>query len=117
MLMMRRAAMLIAGLLLASTATPQPADARPLLLKMLRGMTPFGAMMAGGRHSSRRAAHHRSAVVSRTLPAAVATAPAAAGAAAAATAGTAAPAAANGTADAPATATGTTGLAYGQDGS
>jgi hypothetical protein len=107
---MRRATMLIAGLLLASTAMPQTADARPLLLKMLRGMTPFGAVMGGGRHSSRRAAHYRS---SRTQPPAVAAAPAAAGATAAATASTAA----TGAGDAQAKATGTTGVAPSQDGS
>ena len=45
---MRRGTMLIVGLLLASTAMPQTADARPLLLKMLRGMTaPLGAIMGG----------------------------------------------------------------------
>ena len=82
---MRRGTMLIVGLLLASTAVPQTADARPLLLKMLRGMTPLGAIMGAGRLSSRRAYHHRP-VASRAAPAAVAAAPAAAGAATAATA-------------------------------
>ena len=90
---MRRGTMLMVGLLLASTAMPQSADARPLLLKMLRGMTaPLGAVMGVGRQSSRRAAHHRRAVASRSRarPAAVAAAPAAAGAVGAATAGAAA---------------------------
>jgi len=107
---MRRRTMLIAGLLLASTAMPQTADARPLILKMLRGITsPLGAVMGVGRQSSRRAAHHRRAVASRTRPAAVAAAPAAAGAATAATAAATtgrAPAAAPDTANAPAAVTG-----------
>jgi len=78
---MRRGTMLILGLLMASTAMPQTADARPLILKMLRGVTaPLGAMMGAGRHSSRRA------TASRPRPAAVATGAGAAGAAAAATA-------------------------------
>jgi hypothetical protein len=110
--------MLMVGLLLASTAMPEPADARPLLLKMLRGMTaPLGVVMGAGRQS-RRAAYHRGAVASRTRPAAVVAAPAAAGAAtaatAAATAGSAAspaPDAANVQAAAPTTA----GLAPSQD--
>src|SRR3954468_1600101 len=77
-ILMRRGTMLMVGLLLASTAMPQTADARPLILKMLRGMTaPLGAVMGVGRQSSRRAAHHRRAVASRSRarPAAVATAP------------------------------------------
>src|SRR4051812_49697346 len=69
--LMRRGTILIVGLLLASTAMPQTADARPLLLKILRGMTPLGAVMGAGRHSS-RAAYHRRAVASRVPPAAVA---------------------------------------------
>jgi hypothetical protein len=102
--------MLMVGLLLTSTAMPQTADARPLILKMLRGMTaPLGAVMGVGRQSSRRAAHHRRAVASRprARPAAVATAPAAAGAVGAATAGIAAataPTAAATTGSAPAAA-------------
>src|SRR5258708_30974745 len=102
---MRRGTILIAGFLLASTAMPQSADARPFIFNMLRGLTsPLGAVMGAGRHSSRRAAYHRRAVASRTRPAAVAAAPAAAGAAtaaatAAATTGTA-PAAAPDTAHA-----------------
>ena len=41
---MRRGTMLVVGLLLASVAMPPPAaEARPLLFKILRGMTaPFG---------------------------------------------------------------------------
>jgi hypothetical protein len=95
---MRRGTILIVGLLLASTAMPPTADARPLLLKMLRGMNPLGAIMGAGRISSRRAQHHRS-VAYRRAPAAVAAAPAAAGAATAATA-----AATTGSAPAPAAA-------------
>jgi len=110
--------MLMVGLLLASTAMPQTADARPLILKMLRGITaPLGAVMGVGRQSSRRA-YHRRAVASRTRPAAVATAPAAAGAATAATAAAtpgSAPAAAPDAANAQATAPATTGLAPSQD--
>jgi hypothetical protein len=81
--------MLMVGLLLASTAMPQTADARPLILKMLRGMTsPLGAVFGGGHHFSRRATQHRRWVASRSRarPAAVVAAPAAAGAATAATA-------------------------------
>jgi hypothetical protein len=85
---MRRKTMLMVGLLLASTAMPQTADARPFFLKMLRGMTaPLGAVLGGGQYSSRRA-YHRRTVASRTRPAAVAAAPVAAGAATAATAAT-----------------------------
>jgi LTXXQ motif family protein len=84
---MRRGTMLMVGLLLASTAMPQTADARPLLLKMLRA-GPLGAVLGGGGHYAGRRAYHRRAVASRTRPAAVAAAPAAAGVAA--TAGTAA---------------------------
>ena len=42
---MRRGTMLVVGLLLASVSMPPPAaEARPLLFKILRGMTaPFGA--------------------------------------------------------------------------
>ena len=113
---MRRGTMLIVGLLLASTAMPQTADARPLLLKILRGMTPLGAIMGGG-YSGRRAAYHRRAAASRTLPAAVAAAPVAAGAAAAGTAATTgnAPAAASDAASAQAAAPVTTGLAPSRD--
>jgi hypothetical protein len=112
---MRRGTMLMVGLLLASTAMPQPAEARPLLLKMLRGMTaPLGVIMGAGRQS-RRAAYHRGAIASRTRPAAMGAAPAVAGAATAATAaattGSAPPAAANAQAAVPATA----GLAPSQD--
>ncbi len=80
---MRRGTMLVVGLLLASVAMPPPAaEARPLLFKILRGMTaPFGPMMGAKRYSSRRAHHSRRAVASRTRPAAVAAAPAAAAAA------------------------------------
>ena len=76
---MRRGIMLVVGLLLASVAVPPPAaEARPLLFKILRGMTaPFGPVMGGKRYSSRRAHHSRRAVASRTRPAAVAAAPAA----------------------------------------
>src|SRR5689334_8886537 len=88
---MRRGTMLMVGLLLATTAMPQTADARPLLLKMLRGITaPLGGVFGGGRHYSRRAVHYRRAIASRTRPAAVATAPVAAGVAGATAAGTAA---------------------------
>jgi hypothetical protein len=110
--------MLMVGLLLASTAMPQTADARPLLLKMLRGMTsPLGAVVGAGRQSSRRAAYHRRAVASRTRPAAaIAAAPIAAGAATAATAATTgnAPTAAPDAANAQAAPT-TSGLAPSQD--
>ena len=82
---MRRGTMLIVGLLLTSAAMPQTADARPLILKMLRGMTPLGAIVGAGRLSSRRAAYHSRAVASRIRPAAIAAAPVAAGAAAATT--------------------------------
>ncbi|MEY2457754.1 MAG: hypothetical protein QOK06_2891 [Acidimicrobiaceae bacterium] len=77
---MRRGIMLVVGLLLASVAMPPPAaEARPLLFKILRGMTtPFGPMMGARRYSSRRAHHPRRAIASRTRPAAVAAAPAAA---------------------------------------
>jgi hypothetical protein len=80
------------GLLLASVALPPPAaEARPLFLKILRGITtPFGPMMGAKRYSSRRAHHSRRATASRTRPAVVAAAPAAAaatGVAAAATTG------------------------------
>ena len=44
----------------------QTADARPLILKMLRGITaPLGLVMGVGRQSSRRAAYHHRAVASR----------------------------------------------------
>src|SRR3954462_11536357 len=90
-ILMRRGTMLMVGLLLASTAMPQTADARPLLLKMLRGMTAPLGVFGGGRHYSRRAVHHRRAIAPRTRAPAVAAVPAAAGAAAAAaTAATAA---------------------------
>jgi LTXXQ motif family protein len=80
---MRRGTMLVVGLLLASVSMPPPAaEARPLLFKILRGMTsPFGPMMGAKRYSSRRAHHSRRAVAARTRPAAVAAAPAAAAAA------------------------------------
>jgi len=87
---MRRGTMLMVGLLLASTAMPQTADARPLLLKMLRGVTAPLGVFGGGRHYSRRAVHHRRAIASRTRAPAVAAVPAAAGAVGAATAATAA---------------------------
>ena len=92
---MRRGTLLVVGLLLASVSIPPPAaEARPLLFKILRGMTaPFGPTMGSRRYSSRRAHHSRRAVASRTRPAAVATAPAAAvaatGVAAATTSGNA----------------------------
>jgi hypothetical protein len=79
---MRRGTMLVLSLLLASTAMPQSADARPMILKVLRGMAPFGAILGSPRHSGRRTAYHqrhqRRAVASRSRPAAIATAPAAA---------------------------------------
>src|SRR3954471_3342960 len=120
---MRRGTMLIVGLLLTSTAVPQAADARPLILKMLRGMTaPLGAVMGGGRHSSRRAAyhHHRRAVAFHRRPAPAAAAAVAGAAGAAAAGGGAAPsgtgrAAATGAADAQGAARATTGLAPSQD--
>ena len=114
---MRRKTMLMVGLLLASTAVPQTADARPFLLKMLRGMTaPLGAVLGGGQYSSRRA-YHRRAVASQTRPAAIAAAPVAAGAATAATAATtgSAPTGAPDTADTQAETPTTTGLASRQD--
>ena len=92
---MRRGTLLVVGLLLASVSIPPPAaEARPLLFKILRGMTaPFGPTMGSRRYSSRRAHHSRRAVAARTRPAAVATAPAAAvaatGVAAATTSGNA----------------------------
>jgi len=86
--------MLVLGLLMASTAMPQTADARPLILKMLRGVTaPLGAVMGAGRHSSRRATASRPSA-SRSRSPAVAAAPVAAGvgaAGAAAAASTASP--------------------------
>jgi hypothetical protein len=63
---------------------PQTADARPLLLKMLRA-GPLGAVLGGGGHYASRRAHHRRGVASRTRPAAVVAAPVAAGTATAAT--------------------------------
>jgi hypothetical protein len=71
---------LVAGLLMASTAMPPAAEARPFLLKMLHSITsPLGALGRGGRHASRRAHHsHRRATASRRVPAAIAAAPAAA---------------------------------------
>jgi hypothetical protein len=76
---MRRGMILMAGLLMASTAMPQAAQARPFFLKMLHGITsPLGALTGGGRHASRRAHHsHRRATASRRAPA-IAAAPAAA---------------------------------------
>lgn len=118
---MRRGTMLMVGLLLASTAMPQTADARPLILKMLRGLTAPLGVLGGGHHFSRRAAHHRRWVSSRARPAAVAAAPAVAGAAGAATAATAAattgsaPAAAPDAANAQAAAPGVAGPAPSQD--
>jgi LTXXQ motif family protein len=114
---MRRGTMLVLGLLMAATAMPpSAADARPLITKVLRGITaPFGAILGGGQHAGRRAVHHRravasrSAVASRARPAARIAAPAAAagGATTAAVAATASPDTANAQAAAPAT----TGLA------
>jgi len=68
---MRRGMILMAGLLMASTAMPQAAQARPFFLKMLHGITsPLGALTGGGRHASRRAHHsHRRATASRRAPA------------------------------------------------
>ena len=92
---MRRGTMVVVGLLLASVSMPPPAaEARPLLFKILRGMTaPFGPIKGAKRYSSRRAHNSRRAVAARTRPAAVAAAPAAAaastGAAAASTSGNA----------------------------
>ena len=91
---MRRGTILVLGLLLACPAMPQNADARPLILKVLRGMTaPFG-LMGHRRHASRRAHHPRRAVASRRArPAVIAVAPAAAIAGAATAAAVAAPSA------------------------
>lgn len=88
---MRRGMILIAGLLMASTAMPPAANARPFLLKMLHGLTsPLGALSGGGRHASRRAHHSRPrATASRRVPAAIAAAPAAAIAGTAAATGSA----------------------------
>src|SRR6478609_6150536 len=88
---MRRGMILIAGLLMASTAMPPAANARPFLLKMLHGLTsPLGALAGGGRHASRRAHHSRPrATASRRAPAAIAAAPAAAIAGTAAATGSA----------------------------
>ncbi|MEA3026023.1 MAG: hypothetical protein QOF91_1308 [Alphaproteobacteria bacterium] len=86
---MRRGTMLVFGLLMASTALPQTVEARPMLLKVLQGITaPIGAVLGGPRHAGRRAAHSRRAVASRRAKrAVVAAAPAAAGATAATAAG------------------------------
>lgn len=75
---MRRGTILVLGLLMASTALPPSAEARPLLLKMLQGVTaPFGAILGAPRYSGRRAAHHRRATASRARSAARIAAPAA----------------------------------------
>lgn len=93
---MRRGTILLLGLLMASTAMPQTADARPRLLKALMGVmsAPFG-IMGGGRHARHRAvrsrhasAHHRRAVAYRARPAATAAAAAAGATAATAAAST-----------------------------
>jgi hypothetical protein len=88
---MRRGTIAIIGLLLASTAMPSSAEARPLLFKMMGALSsPLRAVLGGGRSMGHRSAyrHHR-AWASHRRPAAVAAAPAAA--AAAATAATANP--------------------------
>jgi hypothetical protein len=88
---MRRGTLLVVGLLVASIAMPQTADARPRLLGALMGVigAPFGAIFGGHRYARSRAAHHRRAVAARARPAATAAATAAAGATAATAAGTA----------------------------
>jgi hypothetical protein len=108
---MLRGMILVLGLLMASITTPPPAEARPLILKMLRGMTnPLG--MTPRRHVSRRAysrraaasraaaARARATAAARARPAAVAAAPvAAAGAGVAAVAATGSAAKASDTPD------------------
>jgi hypothetical protein len=90
---MRRGTLAIIGLLLASTAMPSSAEARPLLFKMMGALTsPLRAVLGGGRSMGRRSAyHHHRAWASRGRPAAVAAAPAAAAGAAAATTASANP--------------------------
>jgi hypothetical protein len=89
---MRRRTLAIIGLLLASTAMPSSAEARPLLFKMMGALTsPLRAVLGGGRSMGHRSAYHHRAWASHRRPAAVAAAPAAAAGAAAATAATANP--------------------------
>jgi len=98
---MRRGTILVLGLLMATTAMPPAADARPLVLKMIQQLThPLRAITGAGRHTGRRA-HHRRAATSR--PKAPAAAAAAAAAATAGVAGVAATANAKSTANAKAT--------------
>ncbi len=63
---MRRGTMLVLGLLVASTAMPQSAQARSDLFgTMFDALTaPVGAILGAGRHPGRRAAYHRRANVS-----------------------------------------------------
>src|SRR5665213_3165539 len=93
---MRSGTLAIIGLLLASTAMPSSAEARPLLFKMIGALTsPLRAVLGSGPAVGHRPAYrHRSwaSHASRRRPAAVAAAPAAAAVgAAAATAATANP--------------------------
>jgi hypothetical protein len=71
--------MLVMGLLLASVALPQTASAGPRLVEGVMGIltAPFGAILGAGRHTGRRATHHRRATVSRVRPTARVAAPAA----------------------------------------
>ena len=83
---MRRGTILVLGLLMASTAIPQEASARPRGLgAVLRIIgNPVGAILGAGRHASRRSSYqHRRATAFRARPVTRVAAPAAAGAAAA----------------------------------
>ena len=73
---MRRGTLAIIGLLLASTAMPSSAEARPLLFRMMGALTsPLRAVLGGGRAGHRAPYRHR-AWASHRSPAAVAAAPA-----------------------------------------
>lgn len=84
---MRRGTLLVLSLLMATTAVPPSAEARPLILKMLKQLThPLSAITGGGRHATRRVHRSRRAVASRTrqvAPVAAVAGATAAGAAAA----------------------------------
>ena len=89
---MRRGTILVLGLLMASTAIPQEASARPRGLgAVLRVIAnPVGAILGAARHAGRRATYHRRATASRARPVTrAAPAVAAAGAAGAVAASTA----------------------------
>ena len=89
---MRRGTILVLGLLMATTALPQQASARPRILGAMLGIitSPIGAILGASRHAGRRAAYHRRATASRARAATRVAAPAAiVGGATAATAATA----------------------------